>query len=153
MKSARQEKILELIREYEIDTQEELASRLEAAGFKVTQATVSRDIRALNLTKLVGKDGRPCYQVVGNTGQGELPDKYLRVLRDSAVYVEAGKNIVIVKTVPGMAMGAATALDALEWEEILGCIGGDDTVFCACPDDQAAVKVRDRLKNVVGKEG
>ena len=150
MKSARQEKILELIREYEIDTQEELAARLDQAGFRVTQATVSRDIRALNLTKLVGKDGKPCYQVVGNTPL-ELPEKYIRVLRDSAVSITAGKNIVILKTVPGMAMGAAAALDALEWKEILGCIGGDDTIMCACPDDEAADLVCERLKKIIGR--
>ncbi len=150
MKSARQDKILELIREFEIDTQEELAVRLHEAGFTVTQATVSRDIRALNLTKLAGKDGKLCYQAAGNT-PAELPLKYIRVLRDSAVSVVTGKNIVILKTVPGMAMGAAAALDATGWEEILGCIGGDDTILCACPDEEAAEMVCERLKHFIGQ--
>ena len=121
MKLARHEKIIELIKEYDIDTQEELAARLNEAGFKVTQATVSRDIRALKMTKVAGKDGKSRYAILQDTQPG-LGDQYTRVLNDAVVSIEVGQNLVVIKTVTGMAMGVATALDALKWPEILGCI-------------------------------
>ena len=123
MKLARHEKIIELIKEYDIDTQEELAARLNEAGFKVTQATVSRDIRALKMTKVAGKDGKSRYAILQDTQPG-LGDQYTRVLNDAVVSIEVGQNLVVIKTVTGMAMGVATALDALKWPEILGCIAG-----------------------------
>ena len=147
MKSARQEKIIELIREHEIDTQEELAARLKEAGFNVTQDTVSRDIRALNLTKLPGRGGRSRYQVLGETS-GEVKETYLRVLKDAVVSIAVGQNLVVIKTVPGMAMGAATALDALGWPELLGCIAGDDTIMAACLGEKDAAAVMKRLKKM-----
>lgn len=112
MKLARHEKIIELIKEYDIDTQEELAARLNEAGFKVTQATVSRDIRALKMTKVAGKDGKSRYAILQDTQPG-LGDQYTRVLNDAVVSIEVGQNLVVIKTVTGMAMGVATALDAL----------------------------------------
>ena len=126
MKVARHEKIIELIHQYDIDTQEELASRLNEAGFKVTQATVSRDIRALKLTKVAGKDGKSRYAIINNES-GSLGEKYTRVLEDTLLSIDVGQNIIVIKTVSGMAMGVAAALDALKWPEILGCIAGDDT--------------------------
>ena len=146
MKSARQEKILELIREHEIDTQEELAARLLNAGFKVTQATVSRDIRALNLTKIASGDGRSRYQALHEPQPPDPMQRYLRLLREAVVQTSAGQNLVVIRTVPGMAMGAAAALDALEWKEILGCIAGDDTIFCACEDAEGAKTVLRKLR-------
>ena len=135
MKLARHEKIIELIKEYDIDTQEELAARLNEAGFKVTQATVSRDIRALKMTKVAGKDGKSRYAILQDTQPG-LGDQYTRVLNDAVVSIEVGQNLVVIKTVTGMAMGVATALDALKWPEILGCIAGDDTIMCACKSSE-----------------
>ena len=119
MKLARHEKIIELIKEYDIDTQEELAARLNEAGFKVTQATVSRDIRALKMTKVAGKDGKSRYAILQDTQPG-LGDQYTRVLNDAVVSIEVGQNLVVIKTVTGMAMGVATALDALKcWAALL----------------------------------
>lgn len=148
MKLARHEKIIELIRQYDIDTQEELAARLNAAGFKVTQATVSRDIRALKLTKVAGRQGKSRYAIPESTAP-ELGDKYSRVLKDAVISMDTGQNIVVVKTVTGMAMGVATALDALKWPEILGCIAGDDTIFCACKSEQQALDVVNKLDSVL----
>ena len=142
MKSARHEKIMELIQKYEIDTQEELAARLNEAGFKVTQATISRDIRALKMTKVTGRDGRSHYEILKDSSP-VLGDKYSRVLKEGLVFAEAAQNLVVIKTVPGMAMGVAAALDARKWKEILGCIAGDDTIMCAartCEDAQEAVR-------------
>ena len=127
MKLARHEKIIELIQEYDIDTQEELAARLNEAGFKVTQATVSRDIRALKMTKVAGKDGKSRYAILQDTQPG-LGDQYTRVL-----------------------MGVATALDAMKWPEILGCIAGDDTIMCACKSSELAEGVMEKLGSILNR--
>lgn len=148
MKVARHEKIKELIRQYDIDTQEELAVRLNEAGFKVTQATVSRDIRALKMTKVTGKDGRSRYAILQEYPSG-LGDKYTRVLHDALLTMDQGQNILVIRTVPGMAMGVAAALDALQWEEILGCIAGDDTVMCVARTSEEASEAVARLKEIL----
>lgn len=150
MKVARHEKIKELIRQYDIDTQEELAARLNEEGFKVTQATVSRDIRALKMTKVADGEGRSRYAILQELPSG-LGDKYTRVLHDALLTIDQGQNLVVVRTVPGMAMGVAAALDALEWEEILGCIAGDDTVMCAARTTEEASGVVKRLKGILKK--
>lgn len=149
MKIARHEKIMELIGQYDIDTQEELAARLNDAGFKVTQATVSRDIRALKLTKVTGKEGRSKYAVLNDTHHA-MGDKYMRVLKDALLTMDVGQNIIVVKTVSGMAMGVGAALDALKWEEILGCIAGDDTVMCVTRTSEQAQEVVDKIHSILG---
>lgn len=149
MKIARHEKIMELISQYDIDTQEELAARLNDAGFKVTQATVSRDIRALKLTKVTGKEGRSKYAVLNDTHHA-MGDKYMRVLKDALLTMDVGQNIIVVKTVSGMAMGVGAALDALKWEEILGCIAGDDTVMCVTRTSEQAQEVVDKIHSILG---
>ena len=151
MKLARHEKIIELIHQYDIDTQEELAARLNEAGFKVTQATVSRDIRALKMTKVAGKDGKSHYAILKDAAP-ELGDKYTRVLRDAVISIDVGQNLVVVKTVPGMAMGVAAALDALAWPEILGCIAGDDTIMCAFRSSDLALGVMEKLHNILDQK-
>lgn len=148
MKSARHEKIIELIRKYNIDTQEELASRLNESGFKVTQATISRDIRALNMTKVTGKDGKSRYAILEGSSP-DTGDKYSRVMRDAIVSADAARNLVVIRTVPGMAMGVAAALDAMKWPEILGSIAGDDTIMCALRTDDEAETVTERVLALV----
>ena len=148
MKVARHEKKMELIRQYDIDTQEELAARLNEAGFKVTQATVSRDIRALKMTKVTGKDGKSHYAILSEAAS-ELSDKYTRVLHDALTSIDVGQNMVVIRTVPGMAMGVAAALDALKWKEILGSIAGDDTVMCVARDGEQAQAVALKLKGIL----
>ena len=148
MKSARHEKIIELIQEYDIDTQEELAARLNEAGFKVTQATVSRDIRALQLMKVAGKDGNSRYAILTEPSV-ELGDKYTRILQDTLTSLDVGQNMLVIRTVPGMAMGVAAALDALKWKEILGSIAGDDTVMCVARDAEQAEIVAEKLKGIL----
>ena len=137
MKSARHEKIIELIQEYDIDTQEELAARLNEAGFKVTQATVSRDIRALKLMKVAGKDGKSRYAILTEPS-AELGDKYTRILQDTLTSLDVGQNMLVIRTVPGMAMGVAAALDA-----------GDDTVMCVARDAEQAEIVAEKLKGIL----
>lgn len=148
MKLARHEKIMELIHQYDIDTQEELAARLNEAGFKVTQATVSRDIRALKMTKVTGKNGKSHYAILKDAPHA-LEDKYARVLKDALVSMDVGQNLLVIRTVPGMAMGVAAALDGQNWPEILGCIAGDDTIMCAAKTQEQAEHVMEKLREIV----
>jgi len=130
LKVARHEKIIELIRQYEIDTQEELAARLNEAGFKVTQATVSRDIRELKLSKVPTGGGKQKY-VILKQDDSHMGDKYIRVLRDGFISMDMAQNILVIKTVAGMASAVCAALDAMKWNEIVGSIAGDDTIMVA----------------------
>lgn len=150
MKVARHEKIIELIEQYDIDTQEELAARLNEAGFKVTQATVSRDIRALKMTKVTGRDGKSHYAILKDS-PGILGDKYTRVLHDALTSIDVGQNLIVIRTVPGMAMGVGAALDAMKWPEILGSIAGDDTVMCVAKTSEQAELVSQKLKEILRK--
>ena len=151
MKLARHEKIIELIRQYEIDTQEELAVRLNEAGFKVTQATVSRDIRALKMTKVAGSNGKSRYAILENHSPDILGDKYARILKDAVLSMDSGQNIVVVKTISGMAMAAAAALDAMKWPEILGCIARDDTFMCVVKTSEQAPGVIQKLAGILSR--
>ena len=151
MKSERHRKILEIINKNDIETQEELAARLNEAGFKVTQATVSRDIRALKMTKVAGSNGKSRYAILEEHTPDVLSDKYSRVLKDAVIAMNIGQNIVVVKTIPGMAMAAAAALDAMKWPEILGCIAGDDTIMCACKSSELAEGVMEKLGSILNR--
>ena len=130
MKKNRHSEIIELIEKYEIETQEELADKLKEAGYQVTQATVSRDIRELNLSKISAGNGRQKY-IVLSSDDNKLSDKYIRVLRDGFVSMDMAQNILVIKTVQGMAMAVAAAIDAMRFPEIVGCIAGDDTIMVA----------------------
>lgn len=130
MKIKRQSKIIELICENEIETQEELADFLTESGFNVTQATISRDIRELKITKIPVQNGRQKYAVF-KENESSLSEKYVRVLKDGFLSMDLAVNILVVRTVPGMAMAVAAAIDAIGIDGIVGCIAGDDTVMCA----------------------
>ena len=148
MKIKRHAKIVELINQYDIDTQEELARQLKEAGFRVTQATVSRDIRELRLTKIAVDGGKQKY-VVMNTQSSELDEKYLRILRDGFVSMDMAQNILVIRTVSGMAMAVAAAMDALNWKEIAGCIAGDDTIMCAIRSVDDTLLVMDKIQKIL----
>lgn len=130
MKKSRHDKIIEIIQKDEVGTQEELADRLKTEGFPVTQATVSRDIRELKLSKVPTHAGAQKYAAL-EQGENQIEDRYVRVLQESYTSAEMAQNIVVIKTVSGMAMAAAAALDAMEFPEVVGCIAGDDTIFVA----------------------
>lgn len=148
MKIARHTKIIQLIHQYDIETQEELADRLNESGFRVTQATVSRDIRELKLTKITQEDGRSKYAVIQKYDHN-LGEKYINILKTAFVSVDAAENILVIKTVSGMAMAAAAALDEMNWGEIVGCIAGDNTIMCAIRSAQEALQVMDKLKKTL----
>ncbi|MFT4146613.1 MAG: arginine repressor [Mobilitalea sp.] len=151
MKISRQSKIIELINKYDIETQEELADRLMKDGYNVTQATVSRDIRELKLTKVAVDGGRQKYIVLQKTEPG-MSEKYTRVLRDGFLSMDMAQNIMVVKTVPGMAMAVAAALDALQMNSIVGCIAGDDTVMCAIRTSEETISVMEKLSKLINAE-
>lgn len=144
MKSRRQKKIIELIDKYEIETQEELGSRLFEAGFQVTQATISRDIRELCLMKVPGENGRQKYAVMGTAGG--MSERYARVLRDGMISMSQADNILVIKTVSGMAMAVAAAIDSIGIDGIVGSIAGDDTVMCAIRSADEVESVMNCLK-------
>lgn len=147
MKLERHAKIIELIGQYAIETQEELAEKLNEEGFRVTQATVSRDIRELKLTKM-SMDGRQRYVVV--QGQNSrMGEKYIGILREGFVSMNMAQNILVIKTVAGMAMAVAAALDALQWHEIVGSIAGDDTIFCAIRTTDETLIVMEKLRKMM----
>lgn len=153
MKRARQGKILELINRYEIETQEDLANKLLEAGIPVTQATVSRDIRELSLTKVAGENGRPKYASMDYGGSTTtFTDRYARVLQDGMIAVNQADNIVVIRTVSGMAMAVAAAVDALGMEEIVGSIAGDDTIMCAVKSASMVPAVMKKLEEIKSKK-
>ena len=149
MKTQRHAKIIELISKYSIETQEELAARLQEAGYQVTQATVSRDIRELKLTKMASEDGRQKYMVYQERDD-VTNQKYVRVLRDGFLSMDMAQNILVIKTVSGMAMAVAAALDAMRWSEIVGCIAGDDTIMCAVRSVDDTLVAMERLRKILG---
>ena len=149
MKTKRHSKIVELINSYDIETQEELAQRLEEDGFAVTQATVSRDIRDLKLSKVVMANGKQKYSLMPK--QDGISEKYVRILGEAFVSMDMAQNILVVKTVSGMAMAAAAALDSMQMSEIVGCIAGDDTIMAAIRSVENTVVVMERIRKLVYK--
>ncbi|MBQ2986304.1 MAG: arginine repressor [Tyzzerella sp.] len=148
MKVNRHVKIVELVNKYDIETQEELADRLREEGFQITQATVSRDIRDLKLTKVATDDGRQKYVVLKAT-ENALRDKYIRILKDGFVSMDMAMNILVIKTVSGMAMAVAAAIDEMRWNEVVGCIAGDDTIMCAIRTMEDTAVVMDKIRKIV----
>lgn len=143
MKNYRHQKIMEIIQSNEVETQEELAGLLAGAGFNVTQATVSRDIKQLNLRKVPASSGRQCYGVAPReTFDG---DRLTGILSAGFVSMEAASNILVIKTVSGMAMAVAAAIDALSIPKIVGCIAGDDTIMCAIRSCDDVMSVMDNI--------
>jgi transcriptional regulator of arginine metabolism len=144
MKKDRHDKIIELIDRYEVETQEELADYLRSEGYQVTQATVSRDIRELKLSKIPNGKGRQKY-VAFTQEEPHLGDKYIRVLKEGYVSMALAQNLLVIKTVSGMAMAVAAAVDALKLERIVGCIAGDNTLMIAMRSEQDAETVMEQI--------
>ena len=148
MKVSRHAKIVELISQNDIETQEELAELLKKEGFQVTQATVSRDIRDLKLTKVQTDGGRQKY-VVLLPEENIISEKYRRVLQDGFASMDMAQNILVIKTVSGMAMAVAAAIDNMKWPEVVGCIAGDDTIFCAVRTSDETLEVMEKLRKMM----
>ncbi|WP_105618120.1 arginine repressor [Vallitalea okinawensis] len=148
MKLARQSKIIELINNHEIETQEELAKMLMDSGFFVTQATVSRDIRELKLTKVQSENGSGKYAILKEQ-EKNFNERFINVLIDGYDNMDKAQNLVIVRTLQGMAMAVAAAIDALDFKEIVGSIAGDDTIFLATRSENDAVNLMEKINRVV----
>ena len=154
MKSKRQKLICDLILKYEIETQEELVSKLLEAGCKVTQATISRDIRELRLTKIVGESGVQKYALPAQDASIQTPlagIRFSRVLQEGFINVDIAGNIVVMRTMTGMAMAVAAALDHLNLQEIVGTIAGDDTIFMAVRSEESATRLCEKIETLVAR--
>lgn len=147
MKVGRQSKIIELITTHDVETQEELADLLMKAGYAVTQATISRDIRELKLTKVQAENGRQKYTALKQ--DADLGEKYVRVLKEGFLSMDIAQNLVVVKTVSGMAMAVAAAIDAMHFQGVVGCIAGDDTIMCAVRSVEEAMNVMKMIGRIV----
>ena len=157
MKKKRQEQIIEIIQNHEVETQEDLAGYLTEAGYAVTQATVSRDIRELSLEKVPGQKVRQKYAMRSTIPvaaeikhpAAQPANRYAALLQDGIVSMEQAGNLLVIKTAVGMAMAVAAALDAMEIEGIIGCIAGDDTIRCAVKTEKMVQNVIDNLQNLI----
>ena len=155
MKNRRQEAILEIIEQHSVDTQELLQEMLAARGFSVTQATVSRDIRELNLIKSVGEDGVYKYRAHTSPKQEReiLSETYIPILRHAATGAEAACNLVVLKTRTGMGNAVGAALDAMVRPKCVGTLAGDDTVLIVAKTNEGAEKICAELSAMIGGEG
>lgn len=148
MKSERQEAIISMIENNCIETQEELAARLRASGYSVTQATVSRDIKELKLLKVPAADGGYQY-AMPEKQDASVNDRLIRMLTDSLVSVKYAGHMIVAKTLSGSANIAAEALDNMEWPEILGTIAGDNTVFIVVDSQDDVTKIAERISKMI----
>ena len=148
MKSKRQEKILELIEKYNIETQEELIARLAECGIESKQTTVSRDIKELRLIKVLTAEGRYKY-ATAERAEADLQERFIQMFANCVLSVASAGNLIVIKTITGSASAAGEAIDSLRWPEILGTIAGDNTVFIAIHDERAAQEVVRKFKKMM----
>lgn len=150
MKIKRHAKIVEIIKTQDIETQEELAAQLKQAGFDVTQATVSRDIRELKLSKIAAENGRQKYTVYASVlSDVNFSDKFIRVFKNAVRSMDYANNLIVLKTLEGMAMAVAACIDAMNNSEVLGTIAGDDTIFCAVKSETDAIAMMNKFKEII----
>lgn len=147
MKTKRQKKIIELIENFDIDTQEELISRLAEAGYTATQATISRDIRELKLVKAMTSGG--VYKYIQSARGETVKPRFNSAFADSIIHVDCAGNMVVIKTYPGMAQPVASCIDALGDSDILGCVGGDDTVIVVIREVSRAAIICDKIRGIL----
>lgn len=150
MKSKRQNKILEIIENNEVETQEELVSHLNEAGYKVTQATISRDIKELHLIKAQSSSGAYKY-AVNKKSRGNDMDIMMRIFRDTVLSIETAMNLVVIKTLSGSANAAAEVVDNLHYNGVIGTLAGDNTIFVATSSEQTAEELVERLSKMISK--
>jgi transcriptional regulator of arginine metabolism len=148
MKSERQNRILELVSKYEIETQEDMIERLRAEGFMVTQATVSRDLKELKLSKALTARGTYRYCVShsrNHTGNVRINN----AMADSILHVDYSMNNVVIKTYPGLAQAVASSIDAMNMHSILGCVAGDDTIIIVSRDETSSSQISQKIRELM----
>ncbi|MBE6965106.1 MAG: arginine repressor [Ruminococcaceae bacterium] len=138
MKSKRQSVLLKLIEKYDISTQAELTEFLNSEGFNATQATVSRDIKELRLIKAVSSDGKSKYVVSRSATDYGFSDRLITIFRESVLSYDNAQNIVVLKTMPGLASAACSTIDSMQWGDVVGTLAGDDTAFLVLHTTEAA---------------
>lgn len=148
-RATRQLKILEIISKSDIDTQEELVLRLKEEGFIVTQATVSRDIKDMNIIKTLSDDGRHYKYAAQPPKENSSSDKFLKMFRSTVLSIRCAENLIVLKTETGSAGPAAALLDRLDFEEVLGVIAGDDTIFVAVDSIDNTEKIAEKLEDLL----
>ncbi len=149
MKSDRQKEIIRIIRSFEIETQDELISHLNSSGFDVTQATISRDIRELSITKSLSGDGRYTYTMPREDSLNHHA-VYGDTLTKSVRSVNYACNTVVLKTYPGLANAVAAGIDSGKYDEVLGCVAGDDTIIVITKNEQSAEAFSGKISKSVG---
>ena len=150
MRYARHQKILELINTHEIDTQERLAEKLRNAGFNVTQATVSRDIKELQLVKHAGPSGRSCY-TQSRTADAPVSERFRKILRETILSISSAENIIVIKTLSGCANAAAEAIDTTNFPDIIGTLAGDNTIFMVVSSKDVVPALMDQFHDMMAK--
>ena len=149
MKNSRHTRILEIISDHVIETQDDLIEKLKESGHPVTQATVSRDIKQLGLIKTATKDGGYKYTATRNESSGN-ENKLKNIMRETIVNAQDAQNLIVVKTFSGMANAAAAALDALAEEAVIGSIAGDDTIFIVVRNNEDAAEFTNYIREIIG---
>ncbi len=148
-KKSRHNAIIKLISDKSIETQGQLTDYLIEEGFKVTQATVSRDIKELRLIKISDRGDRYRYALPGREADNDIKARYAAVLTHAVITIQSACNLVVVKTIPGSAQGCAMAIETLDFDRVVGVIAGDDTVFIAMNSERDAEKFSDKLSEIV----
>ena len=149
MKTRRHAKILELIKEHDIDTQDELLRYLRESGFDVTQATVSRDIKELRLVKTLSRAGKYRYST-GSENISDMSSKFYSLFGDSVLSVESAQNILVIRCMVGMAQAVCASLDSMHWPAFVGTLAGDDTIFIVVKNDEDAREFTAYVKEIIG---
>ena len=149
MKNQRQEYLLQIIAEETVETQEQLLERLQERGIRSTQATISRDIKELHLIKEPVGHGVYKYAVSGNRTRLNFAEKLRTIFRESITSIDSAQNIVVIKTMPGLANGAAAALDGMEVPYMVGSLAGDDTAFLVMRDTESAASFCEEIKEML----
>lgn len=147
MKSKRQQAILEMIEKYDIDTQEDLIRRLGEAGYTATQATISRDIRELKLVKTLAHNG--AYKYTRPVRREAAAPKFNSALAGSVLRIDVAGNMIVIHSYPGMAQPIASCIDAIGHTEILGCVGGDDTVLAVIRDASRGEEICEKIRQLM----
>lgn len=148
MKTGRHARILDIIVEHPIETQDELLTRLREEGFKATQATISRDIKDLRLVKTLGSDGKYRY-VSASRSSTDIRTNFSNLFSTSVNSIDVAQNLVVIKTLSGMAQAVCAALDSADYPSVVGTIAGDDTIFIACRTADLAVSLTEELKKLI----
>lgn len=145
----RQLKILDIISKHDVDTQEELVDYLRSEGFAVTQATVSRDIKEMGIIKTLSSDGRHYKYAAQQTKEATAADKFLSMFKNTVISIKSSSNLIVLKTEAGSAGPAAELIDKLSYDEVLGVIAGDNTIFVAVDGLDHVDTIRRRLEDLL----